>query len=296
MDLYKKCLVYRLFVSIANSIIYIFTKRIIFVKAWVRIVYGKVIPNNWGDDINIFLLEMISKKKVGDCNSSLFHRLFEPRHFICIGSILGWYESKNSEIWGAGFISNDSKLNVIPQKIHSVRGKLTRNKLLKIGIECPESYGDPALLLSKYYSPTIKNRYKIGIVPHFADFDNPIIDDFINRQSDTIKIKMKGYTKWTDVIDQICSCDIIFSSSLHGLIIADSYKIPNVWIKLSDNVAGGNFKFLDYFSSVERHETEPYVISRKEDIDNLTEKTDKIKNTANINFDMLIDSCPFKNI
>ena len=49
-------------------------------------------------------------------------------------------------------------------------------------------------LLSKYYCPKIKKLYKIGIVPHFTDYDNSIINDFINEHSDVIKIKIDRYT------------------------------------------------------------------------------------------------------
>ena len=294
MDLYNKFFIYRQFVKVINSLIYVFTPRILYIKAWVNIRYGKVLPNNWGDDINVHLLEIISNRKVGVCNCSLIHKLFSPSHYICIGSILGWYEDEKSEIWGSGFISSDSKLNVVPLRIHSVRGKLTRQKLLEQGIECPESYGDPALLMSRYYTPNIQKKYKIGIVPHFMDFDNDAVNDFIRRNPDSIKIQLKGYKNWTDVVDQICSCELILSSSLHGLIISDSYCIPNLWISLSDAVCGEGFKFYDYFSSVDRDITSPYVISNYTDIERIMSIANSIVYSAKINFDSIIDSCPFK--
>lgn len=47
--------------------------------------------------------------------------------------------------------------------------------------------------------------------------------------------------------------DYIASSSLHGLIIADSLEIPCVRVMLSEKL--GDFKFNDYYSSIEiQHE------------------------------------------
>jgi hypothetical protein len=40
----------------------------------------------------------------------------------------------------------------------------------------------------------------------------------------------------------------VISSSLHGLIVADSLGIPNVWLRLSPDVLGGDYKFKDYYS------------------------------------------------
>jgi pyruvyltransferase len=51
-------------------------------------------------------------------------------------------------------------------------------------------------------------------------------------------------------IDEILECEFIASSSLHGLIASDSYGIPNVRLKISDQIIGGDFKFEDYYEGV----------------------------------------------
>ena len=62
---------------------------------------------------------------------------------------------------------------------------------------------------------------------------------------------------WQDVIDEIKKCECVISSSLHGLIISDAYGIANVRVKFSDSIKGGDFKYKDYYSGVNRFYQEP---------------------------------------
>lgn len=276
-----------------NSFSYIRYKSPLILNAWVNVKNGCLNHNNWGDDINFYLLEKIAGKKVIFRNKSLLHRLLPFTNYICIGSILGWYENKNAIIWGAGFIDKDKKLRCVPKKIVSVRGKLSRDLILSQGISCPEEYGDPALLVSQYYTPLqIKFKYELGIVTHFMDASNPYLLEFIKSNSNCIIIDLVNYKKWTDVIDEILSCKKIVSSSLHGLIVSDSYKIPNRWVSFSDQIAGGTFKFLDYFSSVNREETVPISIQSISDLVELYQMDFGVCN-ANINFNKLFENCSF---
>ena len=157
---------------ITNSLCYLFSRKAILLNAWVDIKYAKLQHRNWGDDINIYLIEMLSNRKVIIRNQSLFHKISRKVNYICIGSILGWYENKYSEIWGAGFISVDATLKAKPKKVYSVRGKYTRQKLLDMGVDCPESYGDPALLMSILYKPNVSIKYRVGFIPHYIDYEN----------------------------------------------------------------------------------------------------------------------------
>lgn len=40
--------------------------------------------------------------------------------------------------------------------------------------------------------------------------------------------------------------------SLHGLVVADALGIPNIWIEPTPSMAGGRFKFDDYFSTLDK--------------------------------------------
>lgn len=46
---------------------------------------------------------------------------------------------------------------------------------------------------------------------------------------------------------------------MHGLIAADSLNIPHVWMKISNKIIGGNWKFNDYFLSMNNQLVEPLI-------------------------------------
>ena len=52
---------------------------------------------------------------------------------------------------------------------------------------------------------------------------------------DAIFIDIEGDIN--SVINQVCRCEYVISSSLHGLICADAYEIPSVRVVISDLVA-----------------------------------------------------------
>lgn len=279
-----------------NSIYYFTFKDTLVVSAWVNVIHGKVVQRNWGDELNVYLLELLTTKKVIIANNSLWHILFPCKKFICIGSILGWYETERAEIWGAGALSKNVVIKSNKAKIHLVRGKYTRQLLLQQGVVCPEIYGDPALLLSKLYCPNITKRYRMGIIPHYSEEDQLYIHNYVNDHDDVCLISMSKYKEWTEIIDKIASCDFVISSSLHGLIVSDSYHVPNIWVSFSeDTKKDDNFKYKDYFSSVKRDESQQPIIIRSESelIDLYNCKYEDICENPDVNYDNILKSCPF---
>lgn len=245
---------------------------------------------NLGDDLNVPLIEGLTGKKVR------LLRTFFTRHrenLLPIGSIIENFCNKDSIIWGSGAISGMVKLRETPKKVCAVRGPLTRDFLQEQHIYCPEIYGDPALLLPLIYQPSVKKWYKLGIIPHYCDFNLPHVENFRNENPDIFFIHFKDYNNWEDVIDQIVSCEQIASSSLHGLIISDAYGIPNVRIKLSENIEGGDFKYNDYFMSVNRYDVNTIDCCTNIDIKKISEELHRYKP---INFDVkpLLKSFPYE--
>lgn len=267
-------------------------KQILVQRAYVKFYRGRLYPNNWGDDLNLFLIQKISGKKVLFKNKSILSPALRT-NYVCIGSVLEWGIDKHSVVWGSGIMHGNHNLKIKPKKVLAVRGHLTRQYLLSQGIACPEIFGDPALLLPLYYRPTIQKQFKIGFIPHLEDKDNPFLKDFLSNHKDTTQIDLGKYSHWQEIIDHICQCEIIVSSSLHGLIVSDAYGIPNVWAKFSDKISGGDFKYQDYFSSVGRKSI-PLLMHNHIDRKIIEEKA---REWEPINFDSkpLLNAFPFKH-
>lgn len=195
---------------------------------------------NWGDALSPVLVALISGKAVVHLEGLHHDR------FLAIGSILGG-SNERAEVWGSGFIREDEPLVGRPRAVHAVRGPLSRESLRKQGVECPEVYGDPALLLPRFYSPVVSKRYAVGIIPHYIDKGHPWLDQQRHEPQVLILDIESGIEEFVRAVK---SCDVILSSSLHGIICADAYGVPNAWVKFSDNVVGGSFKFRDYRLSI----------------------------------------------
>lgn len=273
--------------KLCESIIYYFSFYIenIFIKNnSYKISWDKKL-NNFGDILTPYIIQNISNINFKHIGKSHY---FPFEHYLIIGSILD-RATKHSIIWGSGLISEDSKPIESPKKIYAVRGPKTREKLLNLGIDCPEIYGDPALLLPKIYNPKIEKKYELGVIPHYVDKNNRTLEMFNNPNIKIIDIQVIDPRTF---IDELLSCKKIASSSLHGLITADAYQIPSIWIEFSDKVVGNGFKFYDYFLSVGRENENPLIINQDTNIETIMSHFKKYE--ISIDLDKLINACPFK--
>jgi pyruvyltransferase len=271
--------------------------RPVIVNGFVFFDNNHIRHENWGDDINYHFLREISQRPILIYTRTSLAMRLKLKNYLVIGSTIDMCCTKNTEIWGAGIIDEVKSLRIKPRRVYAVRGPLTRKKLLEQGIECPEVYGDPALLIPRYYKPKVSKKYLYGFVPHRSNLER--IDDFtvdgvrLSERMDVLVIDLSKYDKWTDIVDQICSCENILSASLHGLIMAEAYGIPNLWIEFGKPLIGGHFKFHDFFLSIGRDRETSCVIQGNDlPIVNIQKEFESWQ-PGRINLQPLIDSAPF---
>ena len=228
-------------------------------KDAVRLYYYKY--PNIGDILNEYLVEQIFHVKA----------IEEPHitaEMIAIGSVLdrllkegriskkllAMQKDADKEnpihVWGTGLMYDyDTKQEFIrPLKVHAVRGELTRKKVSEfLGKECKCVLADPGLLASLLVPKNIEKKFDVGIIPHYVDADEPVMKEMKQCYENSVIINVKAEPM--KVLKKIARCRTIVSTSLHGLIIADSFHIPNQWCVCSDRILGDGFKFRDYYSA-----------------------------------------------
>lgn len=238
---------------------------------------------NVGDILNPYLIERISHRETFLVKSRT------KKHILPIGSIMH-FGTKKSIVWGSGIIHPDQVPPIeVLKKIQytAIRGHLTKAELEKYNINCNNiPLGDPAVLLPIYYTPkTVEKRFKVGIVPHFIDAANPLLKEYVNDENFLIIDVMQNPENF---IDQLVSCEFILSSSLHGLILSDSYQIPNAWVKFSKKVIGGNFKFQDYYTTTNKDNplnTQPININNQKDLNYVLNNPNEFCKISNYLYD-----------
>jgi len=218
---------------------------------------------NWGDAINPFLVNLMSGKNIRSVDIDAYkasQKIFpsmESDIYMAIGSILHHADSRVI-VWGSGLISQNVLPVEPPKYITAVRGPKTARALRNAGIECPDVFGDPVLLLPKYIKNNASKKYKLGVVLHNTD-ERAILPDEILGIDDVIMISLRGGI--LDTLEKILACDAIVSSSLHGLIVADAYGIPSGRIYTSDTRTG-DFKFEDYYESIGQPNPKKYKLEK----------------------------------
>ena len=241
--------------------------------------------DNLGDILNPILVNALTGKKIVQVAAKRYRK---PHYFV-IGSILS-RATRYTTVWGAGFISADARCIEAPAEICAVRGPKTRSSLLSQGIQCPEVYGDPALLLPKLFFPIAEKQYKIGIIPHYVDKSQPNLQKIL--QDPEVKLIDIQDPNPYNFIMQVLSCEKIVSSSLHGIIIADAYGIPALWGEFTNEVVGAGFKFFDYFESVKRKENGPINLSELSNLNIILPKFNQYQ--IEFDIDKLLTACPFE--
>ena len=208
--------------------------------------------NNFGDQLTIPILQHLGARAV----RSPSYRFAD---LSGVGSILHMFpEEFDGWILGSGSIKPDSRRlsKAVPRLL---RGPLSA---AVVGAPADTDYADPGIVADTVF-PTgdVKKTDVVGVVPHYSDYDR--VNELIGGRPGFRIIDVRRPPE--DVVRDIFSSAAVLSSSLHGLVVADSLGIPSAWF-LSGNVIGGEFKFRDYFMGV-GYDRSPFNLNTSDELD-----------------------------
>lgn len=199
-----------------------------------KVYYGE---SNLGDTLSPIILEHFTSKKAEKAQEG------DQGKLLMVGSFLDIVRD-NDTLLGVGSNNPTTFLDRAGLRVLALRGPLTRSQL--ISQEVSETYGDPALLLPLIYQPkSIEKKREVGFIPHYID--QPLFENFIDIT--------QGFQSF---VDEVVSCESIVSSTLHGIVIAEAYGVPATWAVWSNKIAGGVFKYQDYFLGTDRGIQKPF--------------------------------------
>ena len=197
---------------------------------------------NLGDYLAVPIFEYMVKTKGIDINK----KLSRTKHLYTIGSII-LLGHQDATIWGSGILYGEPnnfqwKRNKYRKlDIRCVRGPETLRRLTENNYDTSKCVmGDPGVLLPLMYKPKeFEQKRDYSVIVHMVkECDIPNKIDILTND-------------WQATIDEIYNSKLIISSSLHGIILAESYGIPAI---LLDKLEFDLFKYNDYYYSTGRYE------------------------------------------
>jgi pyruvyltransferase len=210
---------------------------------------------NFGDEISPALVARMTGREIVKTTTEEDHTAYLGPRLLAIGSIVHTARACDI-IWGTGVRTHQywPDFDAALLAVHALRGPNSAHAIAAAspGVRLPNVYGDPALLLPRYF-PELgpKSTEKKGlrddvlVLLHFRDAGR------IPAEA--------GYTvlsalseRWEDVVERITAASFVVSSSLHGLIVADAYGIPARGLQL--NLEEPSFKYADYYLGTQRPE------------------------------------------
>lgn len=251
---------------------------------------------NLGDALSPVLVSALSGLPV-------MHRNFDadqPR-LACVGTIAHGFKQGTVHFWGTGM---DPQKNPIGAQglgyrkpaqtrfhVHAVRGRFTAAVLEQQGIPVPPVYGDPVWFLPAIIQPAVEQRYELGVVIHLTELAERSSQSGCNpnllryRIPPELQDRIRIITTLTEPsfaaleqrVQEITACKRIVSTSLHGLVISETYGIPCMSlrvakrgaavVRLNDQQDRLDQRIRDFYSGVGRERLFVYGQRRSERTD-----------------------------
>ncbi|TCR92122.1 polysaccharide pyruvyl transferase family protein [Rhizobium sp. BK376] len=253
---------------------------------------------NLGDALSPVIVSMLSGLPIRHVAAKS-----EKVRMAAVGTIGHMFAGGDVSFWGTGTSPNLNPTQTDKPKIpysrpsdttlsvYATRGPFTR-RILAPDLSGPAVYGDPLWLLPRFHSAPSKKRYELGVILHLSELSDreyephPKPDSRRHEISEDDSRTVKLINTVTPVsiaslrerLDEILSCKRIVSTSLHGMVFAESYGIPCLYFSPRAKAAGLgridlkneeglDLRFVDLYRGIEETHLDVWYQPRNERTD-----------------------------
>jgi len=192
---------------------------------------------NMGDQLSQVIVSRVLSLR----DFALMDKAANGQRLFAIGSVLHFARTGDT-VWGSGIngkiAANQHQFGMLD--VRAVRGPRTREYLLGRGIPVPEVYGDPGLLMPLFFPAELLGPSEprdVVVVPHF--------NEPLDKYRDFAGMLVTPDCPPVTFMRRLLGARLVVSSSLHGLILAEAYGIPSVYLDWGNGE--DRFKYDDYY-------------------------------------------------
>lgn len=248
---------------------------------------------NFGDGLSALVVSALAGLPAERAN---FDQVCE--RLVAVGTIGHNLKNGVLHFWGTGIDATRNPIGVdgpyqrppdTEFNIHALRGPCTAQTFQAAGIDAPAVYGDPVWLLPRIWPlEDVEKTHDLGVILHISELteqnpDATVRDMYARYQipedlqgSITLINTFAPATVdgMRDKVREILSCRRILSTSLHGLVIAETYGIPCAWfatygsgaateLDLQDAETKVDHRIRDFYRGLGRTHIQAYAQDRK---------------------------------
>lgn len=234
---------------------------------------------NFGDALSAVVVSALSGLPIK-------HAHFDApsERLVSVGTIGHAQKFGHLHFWGTGF---DAERNVIDPSangylrppetrfhVHATRGPDSAKTLSDVGVEVSGVYGDPVTILDQIWPMhDVQKTHELGVIVHISELNaltpestvKPVLRRYGISDEDSGKVKIIN-TLTPPTVDglqsklrEILSCRAILSTSLHGLVVAETYGIPCAWFGNAPSGGAMRITFDDAVYSVDHRMKDYYT-------------------------------------